>query len=764
METIVIKDGVFYIDGKRKYLISADYPYYRDKVENWMDRLIKLKEAGISIVTFYVPWRHHLINDKNDITIDFEGKTYTNRNVKYFIELCKIVGLLALIKPGPFIHAETNYDGLPDCISPSECKSIEAMLNSKYEQVPQGKPLPAPLDSKFNSLVRCWFEMVNKELIIPNIYPKGNIIAVQVLNEGMYSNINLSPLDYDYSKSSIRFFRQFLMHKYNSIKEYNVQNGTKYSCFMDIEAPVGWEKPENLKDLLRLVDWSQYQAQYIKKLYDEYGSYLDNNIPHLANICSYISKDSGLDYWLTRVQPELWTDTVYGFTNWVGAVAYDETAYNKYLTLSKRKKGPNLEENWGFSILYDYKYKYPVIPFFQTILAIANGASGFNVYTGVSTAHWDENIDNCHDKPYPDCSPITHEGEKTYKYKVLKLLTKYMNKYADEILSSSTNIAAVYGLYLPYSYISSWNNSEDDWSPLGVYPPRCGFKGLDAFQRNMRLLNYDFEMVNLQYSDLSNLLNNPVIVLVGGFFMEESVQHILVQYVKNGGRLVLLREVPQYNERFEECSILKQELFSHTTADKLTKVVVDGFSQVIPTLDTLKDVPGKIIYTAGSKPVGYEIEHHRGSAYFVSFNPFETNLNEHSELFLHLMKSIVKEYDVLTDDVSTQVWCHNNANSDIKHIFVLSKSSTSKEHLVHIKNKDGSYDPLKIKLCAKSAAILRIKNGDLTSFLVKGINEFEGVSEITEIEYKNQRLSSKAPADILFIKDGKEFIVDTLNG
>lgn len=763
---IAIRNGICYIDGKRKYLISADYPYYRDKMENWNDRLIKLKKAGVSIVTFYVPWRHHIFKDKNGISIDLEGKTCGNRNVKHFIELCQSLDLFVLIKPGPFVHAETNYDGLPDFISPSECGLIEGMLNNNYEYVLRDKPLPAPLDEKFKSLVGCWFDIVNKELIIPNIYPDGNIIAVQVLNEGMYSNINLSPLDYDYSKSSISFFREFLMQKYKSIAYYNRLNKTSYPGFDYIEPPVQWEEPQEIMHVLRFLDWSEYQANYIKKLYDEYGSYLDNSIPHFANICAYLSEDAGLDYWLSRVQPELWSNTVYGFTNWVGAVAYDESAYNKYLTLSKRQKGPNLEENWGFSILYDYRYKYPVIPYFQTVLAIANGASGFNVYTGVATAHWDDNLDNCHDRPYPDSSPITHEGKITNKYKVLRLLTQYLNKYGDEILNSSTNIAAAYGLYLPYSYAASWDNSLNIWNRIGVNPPRCGFKGLDAFQYNMRILNYDFGIVNLQKAKVDELLHNPVIILVGGFFMEESVQRKLVQYVKKGGKLVLLREVPQYNEKFENCSILQQELFKHSKIHKLDQSIMDGFDQVVESLDVLSNIPaGRVTYTAGSQPVGYEIKYHRGTAYFISFNPFESATNKPSQVFLHLMKDIVKEYDILTEDAETQVWSHNsNSQLDIKHIFVISKSLTSRQHSIQLKNKAGSYDLLKIKLCAKSAAILRIKDGTITSFLVKGINEYEGISEATEIEYRNKKLSSKVPVDILFINDEKEFIIDTLCG
>ena len=66
-------DGSFLIDGSKTILLCADYPYYRDSAENWKDRLEKLKNLNINVITCYIPWRHHLVNFSSD-TYDFEGK------------------------------------------------------------------------------------------------------------------------------------------------------------------------------------------------------------------------------------------------------------------------------------------------------------------------------------------------------------------------------------------------------------------------------------------------------------------------------------------------------------------------------------------------------------------------------------------------------------------------------------------------------------------------------------------------------------------
>ena len=749
LKEVYIDKGILHLDGKKKFLISADYPYYRDKRNNWEDRLINLKKANIDIITCYIPWRHHAIAGNGGIDFDFEGRTQGNRDIKYFVRLCKKFSLYLIVKPGPFILAETNYDGMPDYVNPDNNRSIEPMLNSKYEKNIMDNPLPAPLGNKFKVFVKDWYEAVDKELISSNVYPDGNIIAVQILNEGIYSNIQMSPFEYDYSEASIRLFREMLEKKYQSIEEYNKVNATSHCEFNEINPPVMWEEPSNLKGLLRYIDWSEYQSFYMKKIYEEYGSFIRTNVPFLANVCAPLKVEQGLDYWLTRVQPEKWDNVEYGFTNWTGVVSHDESAFNRHLLMAKRQKGPDLEENWGFSKLYDYRYKYPIIPFFQTVLAIAAGATGFNIYTGVGTANWDDNLDNRFEKPYPDCSPITHTGKITHKYRVLQLLTNYLQTYGEEILESTTNILLTYGLYLPYAYIASWSHRDTEWCGLNHNPCRCGYKGLDAFQYNARSKNYDFSMINLQTCGIEELTKNSVVTLVGGFFMEEKVQKKLINYVKMGGKLILLNEVPIYNEKFGQCMLLKEALYSHVEIERLEKVKVDNVNEVLGCTYILDGVIGDILYTVDSRPIGYRTKAGKGAAYFISSNLFD-NDNQISSLFIDLINRITDSNALIVDDNDTQAFCFNHATKDVKHIFIMSKSEEGKWHNVRLRNEANQYECLRIRLPAKSAAIIRIENRKLTSYLAKGVNEYYGSCVAVEIEYEGVKYQNDEQCDVLF--------------
>jgi len=247
-KTARIKDGIFYINKKPVFMASADYPYYRDDPENWDDRLKKIKAAGIDTVTFYTPWRHHMLKIDGKRVVDFDGRTQANRGVKKFVKLCAKNGLWMVVKPGPFIHAETNFGGLPDWASPEEDAAIEPLDEPRK----WGKLLPAPLCGKFKGMVREWYGLVYKNIIKENIYPKGNIIAVQVCNEGLYSNAPAPVTGYDYSPSSLALYRKFA-------KDRKALAPRDFS---------GVNDKSGLKDYLK---WAEWQAEFMRLIYAEYS-------------------------------------------------------------------------------------------------------------------------------------------------------------------------------------------------------------------------------------------------------------------------------------------------------------------------------------------------------------------------------------------------------------------------------------------------------------------------------------------------------------
>ena len=201
---LVVREGVFEIDGKPRVLLIGDYPYYRDRVENWEARLRAQAEAGLDVLSCYVPWRHHAPRDPlKGGAYDFEGTTQSNRDLVRLVEMARDRSLRVLLKPGPFIHAELAYGGLPDYVDPSANLEIEPELDAHDHPIkwPTGhvrgrqRSLPAPFDATYLRYVSDWFESLNQRVLQGRTWPQGPIIGLQLMNEGIYSDSsNAGPL------------------------------------------------------------------------------------------------------------------------------------------------------------------------------------------------------------------------------------------------------------------------------------------------------------------------------------------------------------------------------------------------------------------------------------------------------------------------------------------------------------------------------------------------------------------------------------------
>jgi len=557
-----IENGVCYVDGRRLMLVSADYPYYRDSPAHWADRLHKIRDCHINVITCYIPWRHHQL--ERGASPDFTGRTQGNRDVLGFLGLCHDLGLRVIAKPGPFIHAEVNYGGLPDWVCPVHNHAVEPLLDAKGQSVcwsgsllqsdnrtPQIWPLPAPFDPEFLAQTSAWLRIVGEQVLKPNLYPSGAVFMAQIGNEGIYSNGQHGPWAYDYSRSGLSLFRRYLMNEYQDLETYNLRHGTTYSDWDDIQPPRVWKEPRSPYELLAYIDWGCFQAEYMAEIYRIWGEALDVDLPLVVNLNPPLGEEYGIDAWLTRVEPERWANVHYGFTNWIGDVSADPSAYSRYLVVTKRATGINLEENWGFTEFYGPAYADASACFYQTLLAIAGGATGYNVYTAAATATWDKGLDILHHPPYPSSAPITSEGKLTPKFEILRWLNIFFAEHGAEFLACKPRIVVAWGLYLPYARVAVWVPSEKDNPDL----PQLG-RSLRHFQAHMRQLHLDYSLVNLQTTSLKELERYPFLLLHGGEFMERTVQEKLAAYVRRGGQLGLLGQVPHFDESFAPFDLL----------------------------------------------------------------------------------------------------------------------------------------------------------------------------------------------------------------
>ncbi|XP_061441933.1 beta-galactosidase isoform X3 [Rhineura floridana] len=96
----------FLKDGKPFHYISGSIHYFRVPQYYWKDRLLKMKMAGLDAIQTYVPWNFH---EPEPGVYNFTG----DRDLEYFLQLAEELGLLVILRAGPYICAEWDMGGLP---------------------------------------------------------------------------------------------------------------------------------------------------------------------------------------------------------------------------------------------------------------------------------------------------------------------------------------------------------------------------------------------------------------------------------------------------------------------------------------------------------------------------------------------------------------------------------------------------------------------------------------------------------------------------
>ena len=150
----------FMVHGKRIFIYSGSFHYFRCDTSEWMDRLEKIKAAGFNAVETYIPWNWH---EREEGKPDF-------RELDKFLNDCSDMGLYVIARPGPYICAEWNIGGFPD------------WLEGKHV----GFRTASPQDIQWS---KYWYDEVLPVIRRHLITNGGSVILMQIENEYDYFSL-----------------------------------------------------------------------------------------------------------------------------------------------------------------------------------------------------------------------------------------------------------------------------------------------------------------------------------------------------------------------------------------------------------------------------------------------------------------------------------------------------------------------------------------------------------------------------------------------
>ncbi len=94
------------LDNRRLWLASGAIHYPRVPREQWPDRILAAKQAGLNCVETYCFWNLH---EPRPGVFDFKDQL----DLRAFVKIIDKLGLYCILRPGPYVCAEWDFGGLP---------------------------------------------------------------------------------------------------------------------------------------------------------------------------------------------------------------------------------------------------------------------------------------------------------------------------------------------------------------------------------------------------------------------------------------------------------------------------------------------------------------------------------------------------------------------------------------------------------------------------------------------------------------------------
>ncbi|MBK9096669.1 MAG: beta-galactosidase [bacterium] len=694
-------------DGKPYFLISGEIHYFRLDPRLWEKHLRLLKQSGANTTSTYIPWDWH---EYEEGKFDFTGETNPARNLIKYIRLCTKVGLDLIVKPGPYILAEYEHEGLPGWLLKRISKNTFAL--DEFGEIISPN-LVSYMTNEFLDYTFRWYDKVMPIIADYEASNNGPIIMMQVCNEiGVFQWLSGK---IDYNPVVIKLYKKFLQEKYKSIEALNSVYGTNYTSFESIAAPVG--RIENKQDYCAYYDfhlfYRHYFALYLDVLIKKIRSY-DITIQLSHNIPGWIYGNAAELPMLISTYEEIMrtrTDVVFGLDHIPEYVSYrnahSDLACNKILEAMQACGPVWAAEFQAGTREHQVKCDSNDMETFY-LASLAHGLKGFNYYMfsqGINPKGKGFN-----GKTFYYQTPLDPKATKSLLYDSIKKVDDFITREKVELLISKAKSEICVGLYKPYFYTELTTSQllkekRLDVSTLGLsLDPRfvreeIFFNGL---LRALQTLNFNYDINDLENTTVENLLKYKQLWLVTTEFMDGKTQLLLADYVKAGGHLILYPAIPVLDLYLNTCQVLKEELridFKKSACpNKVNALDIEDIYTVFQEKQIFIGVNNSEIVSAtkSGEVCGIRKKISKGKATIFGFT-FGYTTDEHLQLIEKLvsMGGIKRQVKVSDPDIQFVI----RKCKKYSYLFLLNFHNQKKTFIVN--NKKYTLNPFSYKIIKK---------------------------------------------------------------
>lgn len=534
----------FYLNGEPTYIMSGEFHYFRVPRKDWATRMRLFREAGGNMLATYVPW---LIHEPEEGHFSF-GST-PNTDLKAFLETAAQEGLTVLVRPGPYQYSELVCGGLPTWLSEHYPEILATDETGRYISNPEtsGSPAVSYLHPVFLQKARSYYKAFC-DVIRPYLASNGGpVVMTQVDNE--CSGVHLWKGSFDCNPVTIGSGREdgrwpsWLKNKYGNIDTLNQIYKENHTDFSKVP-PIGRDLPT--MNRLRARDYGDFYASMIAEYLQTLTSWLrEEGID--TPICHNSPNPSTNPLFLetTRTMGDnflLGSDHYYALgPTWNQnnpTPQYATTVLYSMELLYAMKKPPMIMELPGGN-LSDVPPMLPndLLAAYMTNAALGMKGSNYYIFTGGPNLPGTGTTDDIYDYH----APIGAFGEVRESYQSVKTFGLFMQKHG----------------WLQTAMRSAQIQLGFDWEDIRLrnYQPEPDGEGTISGIQSWRLTCFDMLMATMSGCipptmvplDSEFDLNKPLLVICPTRMSHENQQH-LVDFVENGGKLLLMPRPPVQDE------------------------------------------------------------------------------------------------------------------------------------------------------------------------------------------------------------------------
>ncbi len=537
----------FFLDGEPTPFISGEFHYFRVPHDDWKRRLLLLKESGANAVATYIPW---IVHEETEGNIVFDD--CPQRNLTEFLTLCDELDLMVIARPGPYQYAELVKNGLPVWLFE---KYPDVMAQRKDGSIISGGAVsylhPIFLE-KAERYIRAACEKIRPFLVTNG----GPVVSVQVDNELCGVQVWSGSIDYHPSAMGVGkqggLYPLYLEQKYGSVAKLNTAYGTEFSSFCDVSPQKNAPCESTVFGQRFSCDYLEFYCKSIEKYASIVVSWLResgidvplcanaaslNESPLLYNLPSVLSKGGipclmGTDHYYTLNPTWDNNPTPQQYLKWMASLdIINEIGSPRTLF---ELQGGNLSD-------FPDMMPEPLSAFYASQNALGLNGANYYIFTGGPNFNGSGHTGDVYDYR----AAISAEGEIRPHY--------YCQKERNEISLSHAwmqRADRAYNVQLGFT----WEQRRQD-----RYMPRFARDGL---RLNTYTENLQFAMLgegyHPRYVELSHMPDpERLLVLTCDGRMAKEKQENVIAFLKAGGRLLLTPFVPETDEDFNPCTLLK---------------------------------------------------------------------------------------------------------------------------------------------------------------------------------------------------------------